>query len=74
MMQINQMTPKYENGEMTGLTIYFTGKIGSINFNGPITLTAEEFKPFLQPEKMETAVKNKVIDEIMDGNVESPTE
>lgn len=66
-MQINQMTPRYENGVMTTVTIHFTGKIGGISFNGPLSFPAEDFQGFLQPEIAESVVKQKVIDIIING-------
>ena len=69
-MQINQITPRYENGVMKNVTVYFTGNIGGISFNGPITLPAEESQDFLQQGKMEGVVKQKVIDIIINGDSE----
>lgn len=69
-MQINQITPRYENGVMTTVTIHFTGRIGGISFNGPLSFPAEEFQDFLQPEIAESVVKQKVIDIIINGESE----
>ena len=70
-MQINQITPRYENGVMKDVTVYFTGNIGGISFNGPLTLPVEESQDFLQQKQMEAAVKQKVIDIIINGEPES---
>ena len=67
-MQINQITPRYVDGVMASVTIYFTGKIGGISFNGPLTFPAEDFQEFLQPENAESVVKQKVIDIIINGD------
>lgn len=73
-MQISNLTPRYENGEMTSVTIYFSGKVGGISFNGPITLNAEEALPFIKMAEMESAVKQKDIDIIINGDGEEDAE
>ncbi|KRG15620.1 hypothetical protein ACA30_05910 [Virgibacillus soli] len=72
MMQINQITPIEDSGEIKGLKVYFSGNIGGINLNGSIPFESGEFEEFFQGNEMKTAVKQKVIEKIMNG--EAPTE
>ena len=71
-IQINQITPREENGEITSLKVYFTGTVAGINFNGPVELNKEDFKEFLQPTEMKSAVHQKIMNMIING--ETPTE
>lgn len=71
-IQINQITPREENGEITSLKIYFTGTVAGINFNGPVTLDKGDFEEFLQPTEMKSAVQQKIVNMIING--ETPTE
>ncbi|GIN74040.1 hypothetical protein J14TS2_45150 [Bacillus sp. J14TS2] len=72
MMQINQITPMEDNGEIKGLKVYFSGNIAGINLNGNIPFDNGEFEEFFQGSEMKTAVKQKVIEKIMNG--EAPAE
>ena len=65
-MQINQITPKQnENGKITELNVYFNGKIAGINFNGNISLDPTDVS--FDQEVMESAVRQKVVDKIING-------
>lgn len=66
-MQINQITPREENGEIVELKVYFNGQIAGINFNGSIPLAANEVEGFFGGEAMKAAVKQKVVEKIMNG-------
>ncbi|MCM3111691.1 hypothetical protein [Lederbergia lenta] len=73
-IQVNQITPRRENGEVVGLEVYFTGKNAdqSINLNGFVPLKKGEFEEFLQFEEAENIVRQKVVERILNG--ESPVE
>lgn len=69
---ISQITPREENEVVVDLKTYFTGKIGDISLNGPIAFKQEEYEEFIDFDKMKAAVRQKVVDRILNG--ESPTE
>ncbi len=71
-IQINQITPREENGEITSLKVYFTGTVAGINFNGPVELEKGDFEAFLQPTEMKSAVQQKIVNMIING--ETPTQ
>ncbi|GIN59250.1 hypothetical protein J8TS2_35690 [Lederbergia ruris] len=72
MIQVNQVSPYEESGEVVQIKVYFSGNIGGINLNGNIPFETGEFEEFFKGEEMKTAVKQKVIEKIMNG--ETPTE
>lgn len=71
-MKINQITPREENNEIVGLSVYFNGAIAGINFNGSVNLDQGEFENIFDGNAIKDAVKQKVVEKIING--ESPTE
>lgn len=66
---INQITPRREDGEITSVKVHFTARTadGSINLSGSIPI--EDFTESIDFEKIEGAVKQEVIDKIMNGDI-----
>lgn len=69
---INQITPRKENNEVTSVQVHFTARTpdGSINLSGNIPVA--EFTNLIDFSGMESAVRQELINRIMNG--ESPTE
>lgn len=67
---INQITPRRENGEVTSVQVHFTARTndGNINLSGNIPI--EEFADSIDFGKIENAVKQEVVNRIMNGDVE----
>ena len=67
---INQITPRRESGEVTSVQVHLTARMadGLINLNGAIAV--DNFVGFLDLEKMNDVVKQKLVEQIMNGNVE----
>lgn len=70
-MTVSQITPKEVNEKVESMNIYFSGNVAGINFSGPILFKEGEFEEFIKVDKMKEAVRQKVIEKIMNG--ESPT-
>lgn len=68
---VNQITPRRENGQVASVQVHFTAKTedGSINLNGAIPL--ESFTEYLNFEQMNGVVKQKLVEKIMNGDLES---
>ncbi|WP_313429788.1 hypothetical protein [Siminovitchia terrae] len=69
---INQITPRRENNGVTSVQVHFTARTpdGNINLSGNIPVA--EFTNSIDFGVLETAVKQELINRIMNG--ESPTE
>lgn len=67
---INQITPRREDGEITSVNVHFTARTGdgNINLNGSIPIS--EFTDSIDFSAIEGAVKQKVVDQIMSGELE----
>lgn len=66
---INQITPRRENGEVTSVQVHFTARTadGNINLNGNIPI--EDFTDKIDFGAIENAVKQELIDKIMNGDL-----
>lgn len=66
---INQITPRREDGEVTSVNVHFTARTtdGNINLSGNIPI--DNFAESIDFGAIEGAVKQKVVDQIMNGEV-----
>jgi len=70
-IQITSINIRYENNELVGVQVYFTGnnEDRSINLNGYIPLTAEEYTGNEAISKVTAIVRQRVVDKLLnDGN------
>ena len=68
---INQITPRRDNGEVTSVQVHLTARTadGLINLNGAVTV--DNFIDFLDFEQMNGLVKQKLVEQIMNGDLGS---
>lgn len=68
---INQISPRREDGEITIVKVHFTARTAddSINLSGSIPI--ENFTESIDFGAIEGAVKQEVIEKIMNGNVDA---
>ena len=71
---INQITPRRENGEVTGVQVHLTARTadGLINLNGAVKI--DNFVDFLDIDKMNNVVKQKLVEQIMNGGLDQEPE
>ncbi|MGG3920344.1 hypothetical protein ABEV41_00090 [Geobacillus thermodenitrificans] len=70
-IQITSINIRYENNELVGVQVYFTGnnEDRSINLNGYIPLTAEEYMGNEAISTVTEIVRQCVVDKLLnDGN------
>jgi len=65
-IQITNINIRYENGEVTGAQVYFAGhdQDRTMNLNGHIPLTAEEYQGNEAVSALTDLVKQKVIEKL----------
>lgn len=68
-VEINQITPRRESGVVTSVQVHFTARTadGNINLNGNIPI--ENFTEQIDFGAIESAVKQELINKIMNGEV-----
>jgi hypothetical protein len=70
-IQITSINIRYENNEVAGVQVYFTGnnEDRSINLNGYIPFTAEEYAGNEAIPALTEMVRQRVVDKLLnDGN------
>lgn len=70
-VSINQITPRWKDGKIVDVQIYFTATTadGSVNLSGYVPI--EDFSDNIDFEALEGIIKQKVAERIL--NSESPT-
>lgn len=73
-IEITNINVRRDGGKVTGLQVYFTGRLGdqSVSLNGYIPLAEGEFESHFDMPAIEQTVRQKIVERIMSG--ESPTE
>lgn len=68
-IQVTNINVRRENGEVTGLQVYFTGRNGdhSINLSGYIPLDNGEFEATVNIPAIEDIVRQKVVERLLNG-------
>lgn len=68
---INQITPRRTDGEVTSVQVHFTARTsdGNINLSGNIPI--ENFAESIDFGAIESAVKQKVVEQIMNGDIDA---
>lgn len=66
-VQINNINIRYQEGEVSGAQVYFTGtsEDRSISLNGYVPLTTQEFN--LNLSELQALVKAKIVDRLQDS-------
>lgn len=68
-IKINQITPKWEDREVTRVNVHFTARTedGNINLSGNIPI--DDFVDKINFDEIETEVKQELVDKIMNGEI-----
>ncbi len=68
---INQITPRKSDGQVTSVQVHFTARTedGNINLSGNIPI--ENFAESIDFDAIESAVKQKVVEQIMNGEIDA---
>lgn len=69
-VQINSVNIRYQDGQVYGLQVYFSGtnEDRSVNLNGYIPLDSNEFN--FDVEELQNVIKNKIIERLQETPVE----